>query len=399
MADISKVTVGSTTYDIKDTTARAAAAAGFDTIVSTTAANTPEGVQWDNNGTVVTGTLAAADALKGIYLVKSATQVGTKDTYDEYVSASKDGVKAWEKIGDTQILLSNVVTGVTLNKSYATVLGTNTTFSNAESDVTVTPSTDTFVKSYPGVTTKLSTTTVTGTNGSISIPNVIGNTAVSATNTVFGTDTTASKVVLGDTLSATNLVLGTSTTASKATSGTAVSVAKAGSAVNVVTSVGGTSVLTGASVTDETLTLSSGSVTSRDVIPAVSNGTITPHTFADVTVPVVTSNTSVTIPNVIASTDVTVPVVTSNSTVSASKVTLGTALSAAVAGSAVTVATGGVSATGAGSSILTGLGTASTASAVTGITGATAAAQTLTVTKSEQTALTDDTSLTVTKGS
>jgi hypothetical protein len=38
------------------------------------------------------------------------------DVYDEYVPVGETGSKSWEKIGDTTIDLSNIVTGVTLNK-------------------------------------------------------------------------------------------------------------------------------------------------------------------------------------------------------------------------------------------------------------------------------------------
>lgn len=50
------------------------------------------------------------------------------DKYDEYVPIGSTGSKEWEKIGDTQIDLSNVVTGVTLNKQTDTVIGTDATF-------------------------------------------------------------------------------------------------------------------------------------------------------------------------------------------------------------------------------------------------------------------------------
>ena len=150
-----------------------------------------------------------------------------------------------------------------------------------------TASTDTFVKSYPGATSKLSTTTVTGVSGS--------------------------------------------TTASKATAGTAVAVAKAGTAATVASGNLGTETSTqgantpmwGATVTNETLSFTFKPLSTTSVTPAVSNGSITPYTFTDVTVP-------------------------------------------KAASSATTVATGGVAANGAGASVMTGLGAATTAAAVTG---------------------------------
>ena len=150
-----------------------------------------------------------------------------------------------------------------------------------------TPSTDTFVKSYPGSTSKLNTTTVTGVSGSV--------------------------------------------TASKATAGTAVAVAKAGTAATVASGGLGNETATrtantpmwGATVSDETLSFTFKPLSTTSVTPAVSNGSITPYTFADVTVP-------------------------------------------KAAASATTVATGSLSTSGGGGSVMTGLGTPTTAGAVTG---------------------------------
>ena len=93
-------------------------------------ANVPEGVVITYNGTTYTGTLPADSAQPGaFYLVKSATQAGgALDVYDEYVPIGSTGEKTWEKIGDTQIDLSNVVTGVSLTKQTDTVIGTDATF-------------------------------------------------------------------------------------------------------------------------------------------------------------------------------------------------------------------------------------------------------------------------------
>ena len=95
-----------------------------------TVANVPAGVVITYNGTTYTGTLAADSAQPGaFYLVKSATQAGsTLDVYDEYVPVGDTGSKTWEKIGDTQLDLSDVVTGVSLTKQTDTVIGTDATF-------------------------------------------------------------------------------------------------------------------------------------------------------------------------------------------------------------------------------------------------------------------------------
>ena len=93
-------------------------------------ANVPAGVVIIYNETTYTGTLAADSAQPGaFYLVKSATQAGsTLDVYDEYVPVGSTGSKTWEKIGDTQLDLTDVVTGVSLTKQTDTVIGTDATF-------------------------------------------------------------------------------------------------------------------------------------------------------------------------------------------------------------------------------------------------------------------------------
>lgn len=173
------------------------------------------------------------------------------------------------------------------------------------------PSTDTFVKSYPGSTSKLTTTSVTG-------------------------------------------VQGTTTTASKATAGTAVAVAKAGTAATVASGSLGTETDTrtantpmwGAAVENETLSFTFKPLSTTSVTPAVSNGSITPYTFADVTVPI--KNTSAT-----------------------------------------TVATGAVAAGSSGASVMVGLGTPTTSSAVTGQASPTSSAFLTDVTASTTSTSTD----------
>ena len=122
----------------------------------------PAGVVVNYNGTDYTGTLAANDAVLGsFYLIKSATSVDEKDVYDEYVPVGPDGSKTWEKIGDTQISLTDIVTAVSLIKQTDTVIGSDATFSTSSAASSVTPTTK-----------KLATTTVTGVSGSTT-PNVV----------------------------------------------------------------------------------------------------------------------------------------------------------------------------------------------------------------------------------
>jgi len=409
------------TYYIKDSEARDLIAqiqgGALVFVKSVDAASTPYGVQWNDHGTTITGTLVASSSTEGkIYLVPQSTGAG-KDIFAEYVTVTTGGsgteqdpyVYAWEKLGDTEIDFSALgalayVDSITLNKQTDSVLGADTTFTAAASSVTFTGGTDdTFVKSYPGTTSKLETTSIKGVGASDVTFNAVDGTpgTVTATNTVFGTDTTASKVVTTS-KTATNLVLGTATTASKATADTAVALAKAAAAATNVSYIGNantSSVLETASVSGEVLTFGSAAVAQSSVTGTNGTETITPYTFTDVTVPVVTSNTEVTFDAVSSATDVTVPVVSSNAAVTASEaITIEPVTAATSAANAITVATGLLdSADTVGATVMTGLGTAVTATAVTGLGTAEAAAQTITVGTNDQvTALTSATDLTVT---
>lgn len=184
---------------------------------------------------------------------------------------------------------------------------------------------DTFVKSYPGSTQKLNTTTITGVSGSTTASKATAGTGVA----VATTGTTITNI------------------AKRASSQTTVGNADVGSETTVATGVtGGSAAEWSASVDNGVLsfsftpnTLQSASTTkitpaaasttkiygcgsTTNITPAVSNGTIIPYTFTDVDVPI--ANTAVT-----------------------------------------TVATGGISASGGGSSVMVGLGTPTTADALT----------------------------------
>lgn len=188
-------------------------------------ANIPEDVVVTYNGTDYTGTLDADNAQVGaFYLIKSATQAGgTLDKYDEYVPVGEAGSKTWEKIGDTQIDLSNVVTGVSLTKQTDTVIGADATFTITQPTITLatdttsgtgkvqvitgitsasasgdsvtaitglgTPSTQSAVKSVTPTTKKLATTTVTGVSGSTT-PDVVKTRSSQTTATGAGTSST-----------------------------------------------------------------------------------------------------------------------------------------------------------------------------------------------------------------
>ena len=94
-------------------------------------AEIPEGVKVTYEGTEYTGTLSANSIQAGaFYLVKSKTSPSseTYDVYDEYAPVGEVGSKTWEKIGDTQINLSDVVTGVTLVPATDSAIGADASF-------------------------------------------------------------------------------------------------------------------------------------------------------------------------------------------------------------------------------------------------------------------------------
>lgn len=431
MAEISKITIpnpragesgqpASLTYDIKDATARTLIAQGIAFHFAQDADTTPFGVTWDDNGTLITGRLVASADTKGFYFVPAVSTSG-KDIYAEYVATNNGGWE-WEKLGDTEISIS-----VSLVKSTDNVLGENTTFTASPSAVTFNSdgSNDTFVKSYPGSTSKLETTTIRGVGDNVTFNAVASNSDYTATNTVFGTNTTASKVItesktatntvfgtdttaskiVTETKTASNTVFGTSTTASKATAGTAISLAKPASSATDVSRItlssGNTAskILETATVAEgtEILVIGAVAVTQTSVTGINGSQSITPYTFADVTVPVVTSNDSVAVASVKTNTDVTVPVVTSNDSVTATKITVASKTAATSASSTTTVATGSLKSNDTnGATIMTGLGTATTGTAITGLPSASAAGQTITVGSNDiVTVLDDDTDVVV----
>lgn len=95
----------------------------FDTVVSTDADTTPDGVTWGN----VTGTLAASsDTMHKIYLVPATRSGQSVNTYAEYITVKNDNAYTWEKVGDTSTDLTGYVRTITVNgKEYAVT--TNTT--------------------------------------------------------------------------------------------------------------------------------------------------------------------------------------------------------------------------------------------------------------------------------
>lgn len=353
------------------------------------AADTPLGVKWMDGSTEITGTLAAAGAEKSwLYLVPATTI--RPEIYQEYIAVNEGTTEgpswAWETLGDTQATFD---TGLLSSKlTYST--GTETVLTGVSAEAAASAvsfsggTDDTFVKSYPGATSKMETTTITGVDGEETFQVVATKTDNTIHNIVLGTATKASKIET-ESKTATAVTFGENNTASLATAGTAVNVASAGTAVgNVVTSSSAISaIVTGASVKGEQLEFSviSSGIDRTSITPAVANGTITPYTFEPVTVPNITGHSDVSIASVKTNSEITVPVVSSTADVAVSLITTATKTVAKKAANATTVATGSLNANDTvGAPVMTGLGNAVTASAITNIGTGTAAAQTITVT-------------------
>ena len=324
MPDISKLKLPSgNVYDIKDAVARQAIAGGVSFIIAWNGSSTPviadipAGVVVTYNDTDYTGTLDADDSQAGsFYLVKSSTEAN--DIYDEYVAVGTAGSKSWEKLGSSSIDLSDLGAlaykdTVTLSKgSGDVVLGEGTTFTNSSSSVsfsggttdkvlgsdatfttTVTPTTtnikatasgtavsasgtDTFVKSYPGATSKLATTTVPNVTGNtdVTIPNVTSAGSASTWSFAMGTGTDAETLIISG-ANGSAPTLGSSLSASKVTLGTAKTVATgslsaSGGGDTVMTGLGTAttgSAVTGVEVTTQpTVALSTGATAGTGVI-------------------------------------------------------------------------------------------------------------------------------------
>ena len=182
----------------------------------------------------------ASDATLGhIYLVPDPDGSGD-NVRIEYVTIQSGSSYTWEKLGTTELNLDNL----TLEKgSGDTVLGEGTTFTASQPPVDISGGTsDTFVKSYPGQSGKLETTTVPNVTGNapVSIPNVTSVGSASTWNFAMGTGTEATTLIISGGNGAAP-TLGTALEASKVTLGDAKTVATGG----VSAGGGGSDVMTG----------------------------------------------------------------------------------------------------------------------------------------------------------
>lgn len=316
MADISKITLPSgNTYDIKDAVARQAIAGGVSFIVAwngTSApvvADIPTGVVVTYNNVDYTGTLDADDSQAGaFYLVHSSADSGL-DIYDEYVAVGTTGSKFWEKLGDTQVILSSLgslaykdTASVTFTGNTTdTALGTSATFTTS-----VTPATTYIKASASGTAVGASstdkclgsdatfTTTVTPTTSKLvttTVPNVTSAGSASTWSFTMGTGTGNTETLIISGANSTAPTLGTAktvATGSIASDGGGSSVATGiTSATTTTNSKDEVTAVTGVSVsTQPTITLAtdSSSATGRvQVATGISSATTTVNSSDTVT--------------------------------------------------------------------------------------------------------------------
>lgn len=387
-------------------------------------ANIPAGVKVKYNGTEYTGTMSADSAQPGaFYLVKSSSDAGQSDVYDEYFPVGQTGSKTWEKIGDTQIDLSDVVTDVTLNQSttnFLTGLGTastsnvigenatikinsvtvtvaestssgdvqvvkdgtttyykfnatgaNTAWNSKDNVVAVTgfdgdPTTDTFVKSVSAETGKnLVTSTVAGSNAITGVTDNTSNlvTASAITSITANTSKLATTTIYGVGATTVNAVnLSSTTNQTTATGG--------GTATSV-----NTDWLKGIAVESEVLIINAATLNTQ---------TTSQYAFDTVAVPVKNANSTTVATGSLSTTGgstvatglaapTTAAFATGALAANGSGATIMTSTTKTsakfISASTITFATGETSTTGSGAAVVTGVTIGTTASAITALPG------------------------------
>ena len=321
----------------------------------------PEGVTVTYNGQSYTGTLTADSATPGaFYLVKSGTQVDGKDIYDEYVPVGESGSKTWEKIGDTQIALSNVVTDVSLTKQTDTVIGTDATFTVTQPTISLATGA-TAGTGVVNVATGIKSATASGDE----VTAVTGLGTPSKDTFLKGVKVTAQPTVTltGNTATATGRIQYVESQGSASTT-------KLSATVNLGTASTQSAVK---SVTPTTQKLATTTVTgvSGSTTPSVVQGR-TSQTTATGGATASTTNTDwlkgVSVTNKVLTFGAATPdTQTTYSANAPAQITVPTA-----AASATTVATGSTTSSGSGASVVTGVSVGDTFNAVTGYASPTA---------------------------
>ena len=331
-------------------------------------------------------------------------------TYVEHIVVGDNKATAkWEIIGTTQTDLSNYVkknveyTGAalsngthahtvtvnTVTKDVTKKLGAEITKIAVEDD-----GTDTFVKSYPGATSKLVTTSVTGVSGSTTASKAKASTAFNAVKTVSITGEAASatgrvayvsevsEVSLGgQTAVPTNAIKSvTLSSESSSATGRIAYVTASGKPSLGGTTTFNTDAIKSAQLTGTTTFAVEPSIDANGVLTfstasvgisttAASTGTVTVSAGTDTVKYLAASGTAANTANVTVSggSATTKYMAVGTTTQSVTPYTFEDVTVPKAASSATTVATGSLAPNGSGAEVMTGLGTADTASALTGV--------------------------------
>lgn len=395
------------TFWVKDEEARALIEQGkLHFHRSTNAANTPKGVTWDDDGTLITGTLEANDAEDGIYLVPSKN-AASKDIFDEYVRIQEEGGPNyyWEKLGDTDIDfddLQKLVKTVTISGSTANVLGAGATFRDPQQTVSITAPTVSVVQSIDPKSTKLVTTNIKPAGDNITVSVVSSITNYSATYVTFNPDVTAHYVTA--TSHDVSYVKATDAPASRITKTTPVTftpVAGQVAACDISYDASAAAsdlnkVVYRTYVENETLKFGRAAVTHASVATAATQNitAVSSITYTAVSASYITSNTTYSVDKVTL-TPRTVPQIAGASTHSLSAVTTEQKVLTEAPADTMVVATGAVSTNGAGAVVVTSV-TATSGSAVTSVSG-TVPTHNITVTNKDQKTVVTSVTTTATK--
>ena len=292
-------------------------------------AQIPAGVKIIYNNTEYVGTLSAETTGSGahaqagaFYLIKSATSAGSKDVYDEYVPVGAEGSKTWEKIGDTVVDLSDVVTNVTLTKQTDTVIGTDATFTVTQPTITLsaenssatgrvgvvtalgTPATSNVASSVSPTTKKLATTTITGVSGSTTPSVVQGRTSQTTADGTGTASTTNTDWLKGVSVSNGVLTIGAATldtqTTYSANAPSSITIPTAAASATTVatgsttTSGSGASVVTDVAVGETVAAVTGYTPTTKYVAGSASSGNVAWNSKDSVTVLKSTTDVDVT---------------------------------------------------------------------------------------------------------
>lgn len=337
-------------------------------------------------------------------------ETGATGTYVEYIVVGDAKATAtWERIGTTETDLSNYVkkdttyTGAALsngahthtvqinsiNRDATKKLGAEITEIAVEED-----GTDTFVKSYPGSTSKLVTTSITGVSGSTSASKAAAGTAFNAVKTVSITGETTSATgrvayvsgvsavsLGGQTAVPTNAIKSVTLSSENANATGRIAYVTASGAPSLGgTTTFNTDAIKSAQLTGTTTFAVQPSIDANGVLifntasvgisttPA-STGTVTVSAGTDTVKYLAASGTAADTSNVTVSggSPTTKYMAVGTTTESVTPYTFSDVTVPKAASSATTVATGSLDANGGGAAVMTGLGTATTASALTGV--------------------------------